>query len=457
VTIETGFRDQLARVGLDDEAARAKARCFVRLLDALPSGQSSGDVRGWFVPGRIELLGKHTDYAGGRSLLCTIDRGICLLACARPDDRIRIVDVLQPPAFETNLSSRSMPAERDWFIYPSTVVKRVARNFPSITRGLDAAFESDLPRAAGLSSSSALITSIFLALADVHGLENTDAWRSELGSREMVAGYAAAIENGQSFGSLRGDAGVGTSGGSGDHTAILCSQPGSLVQYAFCPVRAEGQVPVPADLALAIGVSGVVAQKTANAKAQYNHAARLARRVLEVCNRYTGQSFRSLGAAVQRMGEPRIRELLGQASDLEFGREELQNRFEHFFEESEQLVPAAAMQLRSADLAAFGATVARSHDLADELLRNQVRETTALVTFARQSGAVAASAFGAGFGGSVWAMVSREQSGDFLEEWGRRYRTAFPDRSEAAVFFTTRPGPAAFRVGRTYDENERQR
>ena len=47
------------------------------------------ESRAFFVPGRLEVLGKHTDYAGGRSLLCTVERGICLVAAPRDDDRVR--------------------------------------------------------------------------------------------------------------------------------------------------------------------------------------------------------------------------------------------------------------------------------------------------------------------------------------------------------------------------------
>ena len=49
----------------------------------------------WFVPGRIEVLGKHTDYAGGRSLLCAVERGFCVTAVPRDDDVMRVVDVGQ--------------------------------------------------------------------------------------------------------------------------------------------------------------------------------------------------------------------------------------------------------------------------------------------------------------------------------------------------------------------------
>jgi galactokinase len=79
-------------------------------------------------------------------------------------------------------------------------------------------------------------------------------------------------------------------------------------------------------------------------------------------------------------------------------------------------------------------------------LGNQVPETVALARSARRLGAAAASAFGAGFGGAVWALVRTAAADDFLERWGREYLAAFPDRGKQAQFFLTRPGPGMERL-----------
>ena len=64
----------------------------------------------------------------------------------------------------------------------------------------------------------------------------------EVTSPESLAGYLGTVENGQSFGSLSGDRGVGTFGGSEDHTAILCCMPHQFSQYSFCPVEFRRRV-----------------------------------------------------------------------------------------------------------------------------------------------------------------------------------------------------------------------
>ena len=89
----------------------------------------------------------------------------------------------------------------------------------------------------------------------------------------------------------------------------------------------------------------------------------------------------------------------------------------------------------------------RSQELTDSLLGNQVPETIALARLGRECGAAGASAFGAGFGGSVWALIEEEGAGAFLEAWTDRYEKAFPEAASRARFFTTQAGPAAFEPG----------
>jgi galactokinase len=442
-------RERLEQSGLSAAEARTKAGCFVRLFDDRSASRSApAGTAAWFVPGRIEVLGKHTDYAGGRSLVCAVERGFCVVARPRADDLVRIADLGFSSVFEAHLRGTRVVAGEDWFLYPAASVARVARDFPSATRGLDARFQSDLPQAGGLSSSSALVTAVLLALAEINGLETCDIWHDIITSRETLACYAAAIENGQSYGGLPGSDGVGTAGGSEDHVAILCSKPGTLSQYAFRPVRPEGRIQMPADLLFAVGVSGIAAHKTGDARARYNRAARLADRVLDSCNQALGRRHTSLGEALggAHGGIDELRAVLGQASDPEFGGMELRDRFDQFLEESEHLVPAGAQQLGACDLAGFGRTAARSQQLAERLLRNQIPETTTLVTLASDCGAVAASAFGAGFGGSVWALIARGEARAFLHRWAHAYRSAHPAAAADSMFFLTRPGPAALRL-----------
>lgn len=73
---------------------------------------------------------------------------------------------------------------------------------------------------------------------------------------------------------------------------------------------------------------------------------------------------------------------------------------------------------------------------------NQIPETIFLQACARRQGAVASSAFGAGFGGSVYAIVEQSSADAFLQSWRDEYLREFPERCQTATFFTTRPAEA---------------
>jgi galactokinase len=400
---------------------------------------SPSPVQVW-VPGRIEVLGKHTDYAGGRTLVCATEQGLAFVASPRRDDDVTVTDAADGSTFRSRLRAGDHPADRPWFTYPATVVRRIARNFPGAATGADIVFDSTLPQAAGMSSSSALMVGVFLALANVNELERTPQWIGTLGSPDSLASYLATVENGQSFHALEGDGGVGTAGGSEDHLAILCSQANELRQYSFDPVRLERVVDVPAGLVFAVGASGVEARKTGEVRERYNRASRLAAEVFDVWRTKLGRGEPSLGAALR--SAPDARDRLRAA----LGSDELRARLDHFAEESETIVPAAAECLAAGDLAGFAAHVARSQAAADQLLGNQVPETSDLAADAVGLGAIAASAFGAGFGGSVWALVRDTDAVAFLERWESAYRAKHPERADRAAFFLTRPAGGVFVV-----------
>lgn len=329
----------------------------------------------------------------------------------------------------------------DWTVYPATVVRRLSRDFGPLHVGLDFSFHSDLPQDAGLSSSSALVVSVALALADANGLPDTPAWRSVIPSRDALAGYLGAVENGWAFGPLPAEGGVGTQGGSQDQTAILCSRPGHLLQYGFDPVRFERAVPFPAGHLLVVAVSGVVAAKTREAMALYNGLAETARELLAVWHERQGGPARTLYAVVtgRRGAALTLRGWLAGHPR----QSALEARLDQFTAECQEIIPAVADLLARGKAAELGELVDRSQLGADQGLGNQVPETMHLQRSARRLGAVAASAFGAGFGGSVWALVTEREVEQFTQSWSAEYLRQFPAQQGRARFVTTRAGAPA--------------
>ncbi|HUG41104.1 MAG TPA: galactokinase family protein [Longimicrobiales bacterium] len=421
-----------------------------------------------FVPGRIELLGKHTDYAGGSSLLVAVDRGFSFEA--EPLDGDEVVVRAEATGEEARYRIRrerggggtggpaggagvvvsALPAHagRDapgWARYADSVLQRVAADFGDALRGARVAFTSTLPAAAGLSSSSALVTGLFLGLEAACRFSELPAFRAGVPDAASLATWLAAAEMGGP---------VGTRGGSEDHTAILLARPGRVVRYAFAPVRPRGSAPLPGGWTFAVCASGVAADKGGAAQARYNRLSDLAADAVRAWAAGTRSAGTEAAAAPPHapLHLDRARQesaaddavldaIRAGAPELGLDPSPLLRRARHFLEES-ALVDAAFDALAAGDLDAFAAAANRSAERGAALLDNQVPETLALAALARELGAPAASPFGGGFGGAVWALVREADAGRFVAAWEDRYRASFPQRG-GAEFFTTPAGPPA--------------
>ncbi len=436
---------------MSPDAAGDKAEIFIRLASNMVSSGRTLDTlaNAYFVPGRIEVLGKHTDYCGGRTMVTAVDRGFCLIVADRADAKMNIFAAEMDESVEFEISADLEPTLGHWSNYPMTTAHRLACNFDINWRGMDIYFSSDLPAASGISSSSALIVAMYHAIAGVNDIASLAEYQKHIYSAETLAGYLGTIENGQSFGELIGDKGVGTFGGSEDHTAIMCCQPGQLSQYSYCPVVFERRIEIPSDYIFLIASSGVDAKKTGAALGKYNRASLLSRATCQAWRRKTGRNDAHL-ASIIRDDEVRtdeVRQVLSDTANDDFHSRELVQRFEHFVTESEEIIPEAGDALIHGDLKNFGRMVDLSQALAESLLGNQVPETIFLARNARELGAGGASSFGAGFGGSVWSLVRRDDANNFLKRWRQNYIAKFPVPGKRSSFFKTEASNAAFSLG----------
>ncbi len=429
---------------MSTEQASGKTELIAELMHQLSEmrGGAMDQSSAYFVPGRVELVGKHTDYAGGRSLVCAIERGICLMAAPRHDAKVRMAEMGRSPEADFALDSEVGAVRGEWSVYGLTVARRVARDFPAARVGVDIVFASDLPAASGMSSSSALVVGVFFAIASVNRIFQSDTWRC-IRNREDVAGYLGAVESGEAFGRFSADRGVGTLGGSEDHVAILCSRAGFFGQYAYCPIRLEKEIAVPDKQSLVIGVSGVKAEKTGKARDSYNRISIITRKILELWRNSTGRHETSLAAALASSPDSvaRLRGILRDSTDPSFSPQVLLNRLNQFAEESNEIVPGVGEALGCRDVERVGVLVDRSQHLAETLLGNQTPETIDLQRSARRLGAAAASAFGAGFGGSVWALVPSSRATEFRDAWAAGYRQQYTELADVSDFLVTNAGP----------------
>ena len=419
----------LVERGLDPAALASKAALFDLVLAAFHGHTGDSPRYAWWVPGRLEVFGKHTDYGGGRTLVCAVPNGLAIVASPRTDGSLHVVDARRGDRLV--LRRLEDGGFTGWRHYVEVAARRLAANFPGAARGADIVVAGDLPRASGMSSSSALVVAMSSALVRVAGIEERPEWRAHIAGTRDVAGYYACIENGMTFGALTGDAGVGTHGGSEDHAAILAAIPGHLSAFAFVPMRPAGTVAMPDEWHFVLAPSAVRSSKTGNAQAAYNNLARGVQVLLEIWNASHPRAA-SLGAVLARGGVDALRDLVRGSSFADWPPDVLRRRLDHFVGEDAR-IPEALDAFRTSNVARLSALAQASQAEAEQLLGNQVPETIALARAARERGAFAACSFGAGFGGSVWALVEHDAD-RFAQRW-------------QPGAFVARPGPPVTSLG----------
>jgi len=212
-------------------------------------------------PGRVNLIGEHTDYNGLPVLPVAIQRSVRIELRARDDRRVRLANAdarFEPCEFE--IAAEIPPfAPGHWGNYSKAAAQALQRR-SGLDCGFDGLVSGDIPAAAGLSSSSALVVASALALVAVNELEI---------AREDLMVLTAEAERY-----------VGTHSGGMDQAISLGGRAGHAVRIDFDPLRLE-PVPIPPDWRFVIANSLVEALKSGGAQAAYNARVRECREALE--------------------------------------------------------------------------------------------------------------------------------------------------------------------------------
>src|SRR5216110_1951176 len=347
-------------------------------------------------PGRVNLIGEHIDYCGLPVLPMALGRSARLAFHPRSDRETRLVNRdprFAPSAFAVNESIPPAPAG-DWSNYPRAAVGAVARRFQDL-RGVDALVESDLPIAAGLSSSSALVVAMALAILHANSVS------------------VASLELMELLG--KGERYVGTAGGGMDQAIILGAQAGCASRIDFHPLRLTPTA-VPADWQFLVAWSLVHAEKSGAAQQAYNERTRQcdeARRLVAArLGRREDISYPDLLAAAP------VAELLETAASTLSG--VLARRFRHVVTEGTR-VPQAEAAMVARDLAAFGRLLDASHQSLRDDYDVSHPELDLLVDLAREGGAVGARLTGAGFGGSIVALCRVGRAPELVDALRERF------------------------------------
>jgi galactokinase len=263
-----------------------------------------------------------------------------------------------------------------------------------------------------------------MAMFDANELWDEASWRTVRDDELAFPQYCAAVESGAPWGPYAGDTGVGTRGGAQDHIAICASRNGMVGEYTYLPGRVVQRAAWPADWRIVVLNSGVKATKTGNARVAYNRVADSVRAMVAAWNAENGRAdvtladalassagaFDALSALAERVATP------GMSAEY------LRKRLAQYRSETAQVVPHLVDAIGRGDAAMAGACLEQSQRFAEESLENQVPQTTWLSRSAVELGATGATAFGAGFGGAVWALVCGGDVRAFAKRWVDAYQ-----------------------------------
>ena len=432
-------------------------------------------------PGRINLIGEHTDYNGLPVFPFAIHRDMAAAFGPRQDGRVVLhnLDPAYPPR-EFALEAAIPPyGTGDWGNYLKAAAQGLLDRFrddvvpaafgglraaegglrPEAFRGLNAVIHGDIPPAAGLSSSSALVV---------------------LGALMLLASGGRTLP-GPELATLlaRAEHYVGTQGGGMDQAASLLSRAGNALKIDFFPLRVV-PAPLPEGMVFVAADSLVKAAKTAEALDKYNRRPIECRLAVAVLKRRLAERF-GREVPLQRLGDlsaagatpdevgakagpssaERFREAqralhpapytLGEIAGILGCSPEaaartfclrrdgsvfaepsdgfkLHQRYRHVIEEGAR-VEKALTALRAGNIAALGRLMDQSHESCRDLYEISCPELDELTRIARRAGAEGSRLTGAGFGGCTISLVREERLPAFLGEVTRAYYRGYLERA----------------------------
>ena len=349
-------------IDIRDEAAEA----FENVYGYKPNGI-------WSAPGRVNLIGEHTDYNDGFVLPFAIDRRTVVAVGTRDAPVARVGSSYADELVEIPLADLSPEHLAGWSAYPLGVAWSLIQFGADLAAvpGLDIFIVSDVPVGAGLSSSHALECAVALALNEL--------WQLGL-DRQTLARVAQVTENQV----------VGAPTGIMDQSASLLGEKDCAVfldcrslDYSIIPLGLEA-----ADLAVLIIDTGVKHEHANGGYAERRASCELGAKLMGV------GSLRDL--TVDDL--PRAREVL---DDLTF------RRVRHVLTENQRVLDTVAA-LTSAGPRSIGKLLDASHRSMRDDFEISVRELDLAVETAIENGAIGARMTGGGFGGSAIALVARD-------------------------------------------------
>ena len=353
--------------------------------------ESNGEIRSFFAPGRVNLIGEHTDYNGGNVFPCALSFGTYGIAKERTDKKVRVYskNFKEMGIIEFSLEELVYDKKDSWGNYPKGVIKIFKDKGYQIETGFDLLVFGNIPNGAGLSSSASieLLTSVILK-----GLYNL-----EVSMIEMIK-MSQKAEN--EF--------IGVNCGIMDQFAIGMGRKNkailldcSTLDYTYAPVELS-------DASIVIGNTNV---KRKLADSKYNERRSECERAL--ANLQTKLNIGSLGDLSIDEFE-KNKELI--KNDID------RKRARHAVYENQRTL-LAVEKLNSGDIEGFGKLMNESHISLRDDYEVTGEELDTMVDLAwKEKGTIGSRMTGAGFGGCTVSIVKNENIEDFIKNVGEKYK-----------------------------------
>lgn len=374
---------------------------------------AGGEIRAYFAPGRVNLIGEHTDYNGGHVFPCALTIGTYGLARKREDKKLRFYSMNFPEdgVIESSLEDLKPAEEAGWTNYPKGVMWAFEARGHKLPWGVDFLVYGDIPNGSGLSSSASLEVLTGWMLKDIHGIESLSG--QELA---VIGQYAENHFNGMNCGIMDQFA---SAMGKKDSAIFLDT---STLEFEYAPV-------VLPDARIVITNSKVKHSLVGSA---YNDR-----------RNESEQALKDLQKVVHI-------ETLGDLTEEAFEEHKMaikdpvcRKRAKHAVYENQRTIKAYNA-LKANDLEAFGKYMNASRISLRDDYEVSCDEIDILVDLAWQiPGVIGSRMTGGGFGGCTVSIVKNDAVDDFIEKVGEGYQARTGHRAE---FYVVDVGEGAHRL-----------
>lgn len=373
-----------------------------------------GDIRSYFAPGRVNLIGEHTDYNGGHVFPCALTIGTYGIARVREDDKLRMysMNFKEVGVIESSIIDIKNEAKDRWANYLKGVIWTFQEKKHNIPKGLDILIYGTIPNGSGLSSSASLEVLMGVILKDMFGCDVEPIDIALLGQ------YSENHFNGVNCGIM-------------DQFAIAMGKEGhatfldtSNLNYKYAPISLEKAKIVIAN----------TNKKRGLGDSKYNERRSECEEAL--ADLQTVLSIRTLGELTNEAFE-QAKEVIKRPICIK--------RAKHAVSENQRTIQAVEA-LEKGDIEAFGQLMNQSHiSLRDDYEVTGIELDTLVEAAWQQEGVIGARMTGAGFGGCAVSIVKNE--GNFIERFVENVGKIYKEKiGYEADFYIVEIGNGASRI-----------